>query len=71
MSHIASAKRKEPVKQAEPVQKPHSDWRCFFTGCSKPGCFGFGVRLRSGIESRWACMDHRDAVRAGNFECAA
>ncbi len=73
MAHTVSSKRKEPVQQVkpEPVQKSHSDWRCFFTSCSKPGCFGFGVRLRNGMESRWACMEHRDAVRAPGFECAA
>jgi hypothetical protein len=33
------------------------------TICGAPAHFGFGVKLRASITGRWACSEHRDAVK--------
>ncbi len=33
------------------------------TICGAPAHFGFGVKLRAGITGRWACSEHREALK--------
>ena len=33
--------------------------------CGTAAHFGFSVKLRQGYIGRWACLEHRDAVRSG------
>jgi hypothetical protein len=31
--------------------------------CGAPAHFGFGVKLRAGLYGRWACSEHRGALK--------
>ena len=58
----ASSSGKSPsTEHGPPLNRPDGQYACVI--CGAPARFGFGVKLRAGITGRWACSEHRDAVR--------
>jgi hypothetical protein len=58
----ASSGSKSPSTQhGPPPTRPDGQYGCVI--CGAPAHFGFGVKLRAGLHGRWACSEHRDAVK--------
>jgi hypothetical protein len=58
----ASSDSKSTSTPHRPLEiRPDGQYGCVI--CGAPAHFGFGVKLRAGLHGRWACSEHRDAVK--------
>ncbi len=57
----ASSDSKSTSTQHPPPKIKTDEHAC--TICGAPAHFGFGVKLRDGITGRWACSEHREALK--------
>ncbi len=57
----SSDSKSTSTQHGQPLIRPDGQYGC--TICGAPAYFGFGVKLRAGITGRWACSEHRDAVK--------
>ncbi len=58
----ASSDSKSTSTQRPPPEiRTDGQYAC--TICGAPAHFGFGVKLRAGITGRWACSEHREALK--------
>jgi len=58
----ASSDSKSPSTQhGPPLIRGDGEYACKI--CGAPAHFGFGVKLRAGITGRWACSEHREAIK--------
>jgi hypothetical protein len=66
MISLASLARKHPATPKAPQHNTPPEIRTdehACTICGAPAHFGFGVKLRAGITGRWACSEHREALK--------
>ncbi len=57
----ASSDSKSTSTQHPPPEIRTDEHAC--TICGAPAYFGFGVKLRGGLPGRWACSEHREALK--------
>ena len=62
----ASSGSNSPSTENGPPEIKTGEHAC--TICGAPAHFGFGVKLRAGITGRWACSEHREALKKSHLK---
>jgi hypothetical protein len=57
----SSGSKSTSTQHSPPVIRPDGQYACVI--CGAPAYFGFGVKLRAGLHGRWACSEHREALK--------
>ena len=57
----SSNSKSTSTQHRPPVIRTDGQYAC--TICGAPAHFGFGVKLRAGLTGRWACSEHREAIK--------
>ena len=57
----SSDSRSTSTQHGPPAIRTDGQYACAI--CGAPAYFGFGVKLRAGLHGRWACSEHREALK--------
>jgi hypothetical protein len=62
----SSESKSTSTQHSPPVIGPDKQYACVI--CGAPARFGFGVKLRAGLAGRWACSEHRGALKQSHHK---
>jgi hypothetical protein len=57
----SSESKSTSTQHGQPAIRGDGEYACAI--CGAPAHFGFGVKLRAGLHGRWACSEHREALK--------